>query len=114
MSDNPYWATVGPSVFDHDGRRVVNGGDPQGSARLGYAEMFLQAAYSYAIPSPETIRWVAEFSDGRPILERGRCGAGVDQAVVVAPPQKCINGRIYVQNSARDRAASKAGLLAPA
>ena len=33
--------------------------------------MFLQAAYSYAIPSPETIEWVAEFSDGRPILELG-------------------------------------------
>lgn len=70
-TDNPYWNTVAPSVFAHDGRRVVNGGNPQGSARLGYAEMFLQAAYSYAIPSPETIEWVAEFSDDRPILELG-------------------------------------------
>ena len=70
-ADNPYWATVAPAVFDHGGRRVVNGGNPQGSTRLGYAEMFLQAAYSYAIPSPETIEWVADFSDGRPILELG-------------------------------------------
>ena len=71
VAENPYWDTVAPSVSHHDGRRVVNGGNPQGSTRLGYAEMFLQAAYSYAIPSPETIEWVADFSDGRPILELG-------------------------------------------
>jgi hypothetical protein len=71
VSGNPYWDTVAPSVFDQNGRRVVNGGNLQGSARLGYAEMFLQAAYSYAIPSPETVEWVAEYSDGRPILELG-------------------------------------------
>lgn len=71
VADNPYWATVAPAVFDHNGRRVVNGGTLKGSARLGYAEMFLQAAYSYAIPSPETIEWAADFSDGRPILELG-------------------------------------------
>jgi hypothetical protein len=71
VAENPYWDTVASSVFERDGRRVVNGGNPQGSARLGYAEMFLQAAYSYAIPSPETIEWVADYSDGRPILELG-------------------------------------------
>jgi len=100
-TENPYWATVAPSVFDHDGRRVVNGGNPQGSARLGYAEMFLQAAYSYAIPSPETIEWVADFCDGRPVLELGagrgywaaqlsRAGLAV-RAIELEPPDKAEN-----------------------
>ncbi|MBF6331865.1 hypothetical protein [Nocardia transvalensis] len=34
---NPYWDIVSPSVFDRNGRRVVNGGRSTGSARLGYA-----------------------------------------------------------------------------
>ena len=100
-AENPYWATVAPSVFDHDGRRVVNGGNPQGSARLGYAEMFLQTAYSYAVPSPETIQWVVDFSDGRPILELGagrgywaaqlsRAGLAV-HAFELEPPDKAQN-----------------------
>ncbi|MBF4999327.1 hypothetical protein IRT45_19450 [Nocardia sp. BSTN01] len=71
ISANPYWDIVGPSVSDHEGRRVVNGGRPQGSARLGFAQTILQATYAYAIPSPETITWLREFCDGRPMAELG-------------------------------------------
>ncbi|WP_063065936.1 hypothetical protein [Nocardia violaceofusca] len=71
ISANPYWDIVGPSVSEHEGRRVVNGGRPQGSARLGFAQTILQATYAYAIPSPETISWVRRFCDGRQIVELG-------------------------------------------
>ena len=70
-SSNPYWDIVGPSVFEHDGRRVVNGGQPDGSARLAYAQMLLQAVYAYAIPSPETLEWIAAFCAGRQVVELG-------------------------------------------
>lgn len=70
-SANPYWDIVAPAVFEHDGRRVVNGGNPEGSARLGFAQMLLQATYAYAIPSPETLEWVSAFCDGRPVIELG-------------------------------------------
>ncbi|MEY9857619.1 hypothetical protein ABH935_003227 [Catenulispora sp. GAS73] len=70
-SVNPYWEIVAASVSKHNGRRVVDGGNPQGSAQLAYAQMILQAAYAYAIPSPESIDWVAQFSGGRPIIELG-------------------------------------------
>ncbi|HWE91228.1 MAG TPA: hypothetical protein VG317_17340 [Pseudonocardiaceae bacterium] len=70
-SVNPYWDIVAPSVFEHEGRRVVNGGRQTGSARLAYAEMILQAVYAYAIPSPETLEWVARFCDGQPLVELG-------------------------------------------
>lgn len=68
---NPYWDIVGPSVFEHEGRRVVNGGRDCGSARLGYAQTILQAAYAYAVPSPETVRWVVDFCDGRSLVDLG-------------------------------------------
>lgn len=68
---NPYWDIVGPAVHEQEGRRVVNGGSPDGSGRLAYAQMLLQATYAYAIPSPETIEWVADFCAGRPVLELG-------------------------------------------
>jgi len=72
VSSNPYWEIVAPSVCPgDDGRRIVNGGRPDGSARLGYAEILLQGTYAYAIPSPETIEWVAQFSEGRPLVELG-------------------------------------------
>jgi hypothetical protein len=70
-SGNPYWEIVAPSVSERAGRRVVDGGNPQGSAQLAFAQMILQAAYAYAIPSPQTIEWVTRFSDGRPIIELG-------------------------------------------
>ncbi|MEV6098563.1 hypothetical protein [Nocardia sp. NPDC051981] len=38
-SRNPYWDIVAPSVSTRDGRRVVNGGRPEGSARLGLAQI---------------------------------------------------------------------------
>jgi hypothetical protein len=70
-SVNPYWDIVEPLVFEHDGRLVVNGDNPNGSARLGYAEMVLQSAYAYAIPSPATLEWVADICDGRAVVELG-------------------------------------------
>lgn len=73
-SDNPYWDIVAPSVFvspERGGRREVNGGSPAGSARLGYAQTVLQAAFAYAIPSPETLCWVERVSEGRPLVEIG-------------------------------------------
>ena len=71
VSANPYWEIVAPSVSERAGRRVVDGGAEQGSARLAFAQMILQAAYAYAIPSPETVDWVTRFCDGRPIVELG-------------------------------------------
>jgi hypothetical protein len=71
VSTNPYWDVVAPSVSEHDGRRVVNGGNPEGSARLAFAQMMLQATYSYAIPAPETMEWVSAFCAGRQVVELG-------------------------------------------
>ncbi len=71
VSSNPYWDIVAPAVSEHGGRRVVNGGAINGSTRLAYAEMVLQAAYAYAIPSPETMDWVSRFSADDPIVELG-------------------------------------------
>jgi hypothetical protein len=70
-SPNPYWDIVGPSVSEHEGRRVVNGGQQDGSARLAYAQMALQAIYAYAIPSPETLDWMSAFCRGRRVVELG-------------------------------------------
>ena len=50
---------------------VVNGGSANGSVRLGFAQTILQAAYAYAIPSPETLDWVKTFADGRTVVELG-------------------------------------------
>lgn len=68
---NPYWEIVAPSVSERAGRRVVDGGNPQGSAQLAFAQMILQAAYAYAIPSPQSIEWVTRFGEGRPVIELG-------------------------------------------
>lgn len=70
-STNPYWDIIEPSVFERDGNRAVTGGAPDGSAQLAFAQMALQATYAYAIPSPETIDWVARICGGRPLLEVG-------------------------------------------
>ncbi|MFD1112762.1 hypothetical protein ACFQ3A_00230 [Sphaerisporangium aureirubrum] len=34
VSPNPYWDISEPLVFEHEGRRVVNGGRAEGSPRL--------------------------------------------------------------------------------
>ncbi|MFI1238318.1 hypothetical protein [Nocardia salmonicida] len=69
-SGNPYWDIIEPAITrDRSGRRVV--GESARSARLAYAETVLQAAYAYAIPSPETLAWMGAFSEGRTILELG-------------------------------------------
>ncbi|TMR27353.1 hypothetical protein [Actinomadura geliboluensis] len=71
VSANPYWDIVEPFVTETDGKRVVNGGRPNGSARLAYAQMHLQASYAYAIPAPQTIEWMAGFCGDLPITEVG-------------------------------------------
>jgi hypothetical protein len=71
QSSNPYWDIVAPSVFEHEGGRVVNGGHSEGSARLAYAQVLLQAIYAYAIPSPETLEWISRFCAGQPVVELG-------------------------------------------
>jgi hypothetical protein len=70
-SSNPYWDIVGPSVSERDGRRVVDGGQADGSPRLAYAQLALQAIYAYAIPSPETVEWISGCCGGRRVLELG-------------------------------------------
>jgi hypothetical protein len=100
-SSNPYWDIVAPSVFQHQERRVVNGGQFEGSARLAYAQMLLQAIYAYAIPSPETLEWMSSFCAGRSVVELGagrgywaaqlaRSGIAVD-AYDLLPPDKAEN-----------------------
>lgn len=101
VSANPYWDIVAPSVSVRGGRRVVDGGVPGGSAQLAYAQLVLQAAYSYAIPSPETLAWVSEFCDGRPVVEVGAgrgywaaqlSGAGLAvDAFELEPPDRAEN-----------------------
>lgn len=71
VSANPYWEIVAPSLSSRDGRRFVDGGNPAGSDRLGFAQMILQEAFAYAIPSPETVAWVRDFCGGRTIVELG-------------------------------------------
>lgn len=101
VSLNPYWDIVSPMVFEESGRRVVNGGRPGGSGRLAYAETVLQSTYAYAIPSPETLDWVAEFSADRQVIEVGagrgywaallsRSGIEID-AYDIAPPANADN-----------------------
>jgi hypothetical protein len=100
-STNPYWDIVGPSVSARDGRRVVDGNNPKGSVRLAYAAMALQAMYAYAIPSPETLAWVAAFCEGRRLVELGAGRGywihqlervGVDVAAYdVEPPDAATN-----------------------
>ncbi|HEY8478966.1 MAG TPA: hypothetical protein VIL71_03955, partial [Spirillospora sp.] len=71
VSSNPYWDIVEPCVHEHEGRRVVNGGRSQGSARLAFAQILLQETYAYAIPSPQTIEWMKEVCADLPIVELG-------------------------------------------
>ena len=71
-SDNPYWEIVAPAVSPSERHlREVNGGSPNPSSRLRYAQGLLQDTYAYAIPSPETVRWVADVAEGRPVVEIG-------------------------------------------
>ncbi|WP_222854334.1 class I SAM-dependent methyltransferase [Fodinicola acaciae] len=70
-SANPYWDIVAPAVTERAGRRHVDGGQPDGSARLAYAQVTLQGAYAYAIPSPETLRWIAGICRDHQLLEVG-------------------------------------------
>ncbi|MFD0000174.1 hypothetical protein [Nocardia sp. NPDC127526] len=72
-STNPYWDIVAPFVSsgpaERNNRREVNGGRPKGSARFAYAQTALQATYAYAIPSPETLSWIAGVCEGQGLLE---------------------------------------------
>lgn len=100
-SENPYWEIVAPCVFEQEGRRVVNGGNPSGSGRLAFAQTILQATYAYAIPSPETVSWLSQFCDGRSVVELGAgrgywasqlSNAGVQvEAYELEPPDQTDN-----------------------
>lgn len=68
---NPYWEVVEPFVSQRERRRVVDGGNVSGSARLAFAQTILQRHYAYAIPSPETVEWCLRFSDGSGVVEIG-------------------------------------------
>ncbi|MGY1869840.1 hypothetical protein ACW9HK_32600 [Nocardia gipuzkoensis] len=109
---NPYWDIVGPSVGVDQGRRVVNGGSANGSVRLGFVQTILQGAYAYAIPSPETLDWVAAFSEGRTVVELG-AGRGywarlladgdIDvRAFDSEPPDKVANASFPTANGQLD------------
>ncbi len=113
ISSNPYWDIVAPFVFEHGGRRVVNGGQATGSSRLGYAAMVLQSAYAYAIPSPETLEWVTASSSGRSLIELGsgrgywaaqltRCGLTID-AYDIEPPGAEQNPSFPAAQGQRDQ-----------
>lgn len=101
VSSNPYWDIVEPFVSEGRGRRVVNGGYAEGSSRLAFARMLLQATYAYAIPSPQTIDWISGFAAGLPIVElgagRGYWAAQLAQAGLAVeaydlePPDKSKN-----------------------
>lgn len=101
VSPNPYWDIVAPCVSEYGGRPVVNGGLPDGSPRLAYAQTLLHSIFAYAIPSPETLEWMVAFCAGRRVVEIGagrgywaaqmaRSGITVD-AYDVAPPGQVEN-----------------------
>ncbi|MFD8497529.1 hypothetical protein [Amycolatopsis sp. NPDC059657] len=100
-SSNPYWDIVGPSVTERNGRRIVDGGRVDGSARLAFAETVLQDAYAYAVPSPETLTWIQALCAGRTVVElgagRGYWAAQLDrlglvvEAYDIDPPRKGEN-----------------------
>jgi len=118
VSENPYWDIVAPSVSKYKGRRLVDGGNAQGSARLAFSQMILQSVYAYAIPAPETIKWISDFCESRPIVELGagrgywanqlsRLGLTID-AYEVEPPDTTENisfpraaGQVDVWHSVR-------------
>ncbi|WP_063020318.1 hypothetical protein [Nocardia niwae] len=119
---NPYWEIVGPSVSERDGRRVVDGGRINGSARLGYAQTILQAAYAYAIPAPETIAWMVDFCGSRSVVELGagrgywaaqlhHAGLKVD-AYDIEPPDRAKNVSFPGASGQRDVWHPVAGLEA--
>lgn len=111
-SGNPYWDIVAPSIGSADGRRVVSGGSARGSARLGFAQTIMQSAYAYAIPSPETLDWAADFTERRTVLELG-AGRGywarqlADRGVTVRafdsePPGEAVNASFPAVDGQRD------------
>lgn len=112
VSSNPYWDIVEPFVAENDGRCVVNGGRVEGSARLAFAQMLLQATYAYAIPAPQTIEWITGFCAGLPIVELGagrgywaaqlaRSGLAID-AYDSEPPDKATNASFPAAASQAD------------
>ncbi|OXM55998.1 hypothetical protein CFP71_15490 [Amycolatopsis thailandensis] len=118
-SSNPYWDIVAPLVSERADRRVVDGGRPSGSSRLAFAATILQSSFAYAIPSPETLEWVASACSGRAVVEvgagRGYWAAQLSQsgldvrAFDIAPPDATLNasfdhavGRQAVWHSVRN------------
>lgn len=63
VSANPYWDLVEPFVSEHEGRRMVNGGNPEGSARMAYAQM-ITGISSGEHGTSSTISWTEGANSG--------------------------------------------------
>lgn len=70
-SVDPYWEIVSPLISLRDGRRILDGGNPEGAQRIAYAQMILQETFAYAVPSPETISWMSGQCAERTVIEVG-------------------------------------------
>ena len=70
-SDNPYWSIVSSMTSTLKGRRIVDGCSPEGTPRLAFAATVLQDVYAYAIPAPETLKWVTAFAGGQSLTDVG-------------------------------------------
>ena len=68
---NAYWEIVSPLVNNRSGKPVIDGGAPNGSPRLSFAQMILQEVFAYAVPSPKTIQWIRANTGNKTILELG-------------------------------------------
>lgn len=109
-TQNPYWEIVGPAVSAAGGRRVIDGGSPEGSARLAFAQTVLQDAYAFAVLAPETIQWIFDACGDRAIAELGagrgywasqlgHSGVMVD-AYDIEPPTS-TRGKTYAASGSR-------------
>jgi hypothetical protein len=100
-SANPYWEIVAPLATVRGDRRVLDGGNPEGAQRIGFAQTILHEIFAYAVPSPETIGWMVEQCAQRRVLEVGAgrgywaaqlSTAGLEvEAFDIQPPDKLDN-----------------------
>lgn len=120
-AQNPYWEIVAPAVSEVGGRRVVDGGHPNGSARLAFAQTVLQDAYAFAVIAPETVRWMVGTSGNGGVMELGagrgywaaqleHSGIKVD-AYDIEPPSS-VRGATYAASGSRSGTWTKVHNLA--
>ena len=91
---------------------MVDGGVPKGSARLGFAQMILQATYAYAIPSPETLRWIVAACEGRTLVEIG-AGRGYWAHQIALSRCRCHGIRLRASRRRGERVVSRGGGSVP-